>query len=120
MKKIELTTEWVLDKLASSHHANGDGIVFVGVDSGIESLLVELALNAIGIKYIEEEQFNEHNNTFYMYYGFNVEDIKDECPKLYKSLLKLTKSNKKAYLRNRLTDSSYEIEQNKLNDKKKK
>ena len=54
MKKIELTTEWVLDKLASSHHANGDGIVFVGVDSGIESLLVELALNAIGIKYIEQ------------------------------------------------------------------
>lgn len=110
MKKLELTCEWILDKLPFTHFSEGNGVGWIETDSGMESMLVELALKTLGINYTDDEYINEHTDEFYMQYKFKIEDIKDECPNLYEMMHMSDENNRKAYLRNRLTDTSYENE----------
>jgi hypothetical protein len=110
MKKVDLSCEWILEKLAFTHFSEGNGVGWIETDSGMESMFVELALNTLGIKYSEDEYINEHNNEFYMQYKFKIKDIKDECPNLYKMMHEYDEINKMAYLRNRLVDTDYKNE----------
>jgi hypothetical protein len=106
MKKVELSCEWILDKLAFTHFSEGNGVGWIEAD-GMEIMFVELALKTLGIEYTEDEYINEHTDEFYMQYKFKIEDIKDECPNLYKMMHEFDERNRMAYLRNRLTDADY-------------
>jgi len=110
MKKLELTCEWILNKLPFTHFSEGNGVGWIEANSGMESMLVELALNTLDIEYSEDEYINEHTDEFYMQYKFKIEDIKNECPNLYKMMYEMNENNKMTYLRNRLTDTTYKNE----------
>lgn len=90
MKKLNLTTEWVLDKLSTSWMVTEKGCVLqVNLKDGImESHLVELALQTMGVNY----WFNTigYPNEAIDEYRFNLEDIKKDCPNLF---LKMEKNN---------------------------
>ena len=51
MKKIELTPEWILDKLTVMHYADGAGRVIISADTDSDSHWIDLALDSLGIKY---------------------------------------------------------------------
>ena len=51
MKKIELTPEWILDKLTVTHYADGRGNVTISADTVSDSRWIDLALDTLGVKY---------------------------------------------------------------------
>ncbi len=87
MKKImELTPEWVLEKLPHTMYADGKGNVTISSDNVSDSHWIDLALDTIGIKYESvtvgydpdpEKQY------FEVQWEFKIEDIKVDCPALY-------------------------------------
>ena len=90
---IELTPEWVLDKLTHSKYADGEGNVSVYSDSVTDIHWIELALTTLEIKY----EYNEYGDFDQMTMGFDfrLEDILKGCPNLYTSLSELDRNNKK-------------------------
>jgi hypothetical protein len=101
MKKIELTTEWILDKLSTGWIMDGKGNCFMQVDLAdgvLESHLVELALKTMGINYenntigydpdpVKAEAIDE--------YVFNIKEIENECPNLFAEMYEQDSVNAK-------------------------
>jgi len=86
MKKIELTPEWILDKLTVTHYADGTGKVLITTDTDSDSCWIELALDSLGVKYETCTLCYDpdHSKRFFeSQWEFKIEDIKADCPILY-------------------------------------
>jgi len=87
MKKIiELTPEWILDKLTVTNHADGRGNVTITADSVSDSHWIDLALATLGVKYETNTigyDPDPEKQYFEVQWEFKIEDIKADCPALY-------------------------------------
>ena len=87
MKKIEIFPEWILDKSTVTHHADGRGNITIRADTVSDSRWIDLALDTLGIKYeafIAGYDPDAAKQYFAVQWEFKIEDIKTECPNLYK------------------------------------
>ena len=92
VKPIELNPEWVLSKLPMSLYANGNGVVSVDTDSATEAKWIKLALNTLLIPY-EEKEYGE-GTTIFIDIEFHIEDLRTDCPNLYKKMKEMDEKNK--------------------------
>jgi hypothetical protein len=92
IKFIELTPEWVLSELPQSLYANGNGVVSIDTDSVSDASWIKLALNTLLIPY-EENEYGDGRNSFFDI-EFNLEDLRTECPTLYKEMKEMDTKNK--------------------------
>ena len=85
MDTINITPEWVLNELPHTHYADGNGKVNLYTDSATDSRWIVLALDSLCIPYDE----NSYGDSYLKVYGFEfvLEDIKQECPHLYQTLM---------------------------------
>jgi hypothetical protein len=95
-KLIELTPEWILDKLTVTHYADGKGKVTICADTVSDSRWIDLALDTLGVKYKTfcvgydpdpEKQY------FEVQWKFKLDAIKAECPNLYNKLKTIDDAN---------------------------
>jgi len=88
MKKIiELTPEWVLEKLPHTMYADGKGNVTICTDSVTDSHWIDMALDTLMIKYKTVTvgyDPDPQKQYFEVQWEFKIEDIKDDCPTLCK------------------------------------
>ena len=92
VKPIELTPEWVLNELPISHYADGNGVGSIDTDSVSDACWIKLALNTLLIPY-EEKEYGDDDLTF-IDFEFCIEDLKENCPALYKQLKEMDTKNK--------------------------
>jgi len=90
-KFIELTSEWILNEIPISHYADGDGNVSLDTDSITNAKLIELALKSSCIPYTQNEYCDAIN--IFFDFEFKLEDIRSECPNLYKKMRELDAKN---------------------------
>lgn len=95
MKKIELTPEWILLNLTGAFYANNEQTLIVCYEN---YHWIKLAFDTIGIKYFENEYINEDSSDddiekYENHFVFDLNDIKNECPNLYKNLKELGDRN---------------------------
>lgn len=87
MKKlIELTPEWILDKLAITDHVDGKRNVTISADTVSDSRWIDLALDTLGVKYetcTVGYDPDPEKHYFEVQWEFKIEDIKVGCPNLY-------------------------------------
>jgi hypothetical protein len=77
--------------LPLSHYADGNGNVSIDTDNATDAKWLALALNTLYIPYEEDDL----GDVGMIYYGFNfrIEDIKENCPTLYKSMKEMDMKN---------------------------
>lgn len=80
---IELTPEWVLQSIGRKFIVGRDGHAHKFANAGEDSLKIESALNTLNIKW------GLYNCLGYNMFKFElaIEDIKVDCPVLYKELI---------------------------------
>ncbi len=109
MEKIEISPEWILDKLTVTHHADGEGNITISADSVSDSHWIDLALDTLKIKYKTvtvgydpdtEKQY------FEVQWEFKIENIKTECPNLYAKWKIMDEKAYRLWEVQRLMDSS--------------
>lgn len=94
MKRIiELTPEWVLEKLPHSHYSDGKGNNSVYTGNATDAALIELALDSLNIAY-KANDYVDGNNEILFGFEFRIEEIKSECPSLHKRMKKMDVNNK--------------------------
>jgi len=92
VKFIEITTEWVLTEIPQSHYADGNGNISIDTDDLSDVKWIKLALETLCIPY-EEKAYGDDNILFFDF-EFRIEDIKDNCPALYKNMKEMDAKNK--------------------------
>jgi hypothetical protein len=92
VKPIELNPEWVLSELPQSLYADGNGNISVDTDTITDAKWIKLALNTLLIPY-EENEYGDGDMTF-IDIEFNLEDLRTECPTLYKKMKEMDAKNK--------------------------
>ena len=92
VKHIELNPEWVLSELPVSLYADGNGVVSVDTDSTSEASWIKLALNTLLIPYEEKE--HGEGTTIFIDIEFQIEDLRTDCPTLYKKMKEMDAKNK--------------------------
>ena len=88
-KSIELTPEWVLEKIPHTHYADGDGNISVYTESVTDANWIELALDSLYIEYKTDDYSDDCGGTVFSF-EFRIEDIKDECPVFYTRMKKMS------------------------------
>jgi len=86
MKKIEITPEWVLEKLPHSTHVDDKGNVTICSDSVTDSHWIDLALDTLKIKFESVTvgyDPDPKKQYFEVQWEFKIDDIKDDCPTFY-------------------------------------
>ena len=92
VKLIELNPEWVLTELSGSLYADGSGNMSVGISTHNDAMWIKLALNTLSINF-QETEYGEGAMTF-VDIEFRIDDIKINCPALYKKMMEMdTKNN---------------------------
>lgn len=92
VKLIELTPEWILSELSQSLYADGKGTVCIDTDNTSNACWIKLALNTLLIPY-EEKEYGDNDTTF-IDFEFNINDLKETCPNLYKIMKDMDAKNK--------------------------
>jgi hypothetical protein len=92
MKTIELNPEWILTELSQSLYADGNGIVSMDTDNSTDASWIMLALNTLCIPY--EVEYYDDIDSSYIDFNFRIEDIKINCPTLYKKMKEMDTKNK--------------------------
>jgi hypothetical protein len=92
LKIIDLTPEWILSEFPQAIYADGCGNVSLDVYDVKEVKWVELALNTLCIPF-EVNEFGNGDST-YIDFEFCIEDLKENCPALYKQLKEMDAKNK--------------------------
>jgi hypothetical protein len=109
MKKINISPEWVLDKLTSAYSVNGEGDVRITADTISVSRWIDLALETLGIKYethTVDKDPEPEEQYFKVQWEFKIEDIKAECPNLYNKWIIMDAQAYRFWEVQRLIDSS--------------
>lgn len=94
MKIIDLTPEWVLEKLPHTRYADGDGNVSVYTGNATDANFIELALNSLQVSF-EAYDYLDENKGFVFGFDFKLEDIQDECPTFYNDMKEINNNNLK-------------------------
>jgi hypothetical protein len=89
---LELTPEWVLEKLPHTHYADGSGKISVYIGDATDANYIELALDSLQINY-EAYDYLDDNDDFVYGFDFRIEDIQVECPSFYQSMKELDENN---------------------------
>ena len=84
-KIIELTPEWVLEKLPDTSYADGEGKISLCTGSLTNADFIELALDTLNISY-ETYDFVDDGDELVFGFDLRIEDIKEECPTLHKRM----------------------------------
>jgi hypothetical protein len=92
-KIIELTPEWVLEKIPHSHYSDGNGNSSVYTGNATDANWIELALESLNIEY-ETYDCADGNNEILFGFDFRIGDIKSECPSLHIRMKELDANNK--------------------------
>jgi hypothetical protein len=92
VKPLELTPEWVLTELPQSLYADGCGNISVNTSAPNDAKWIRLALNTLHINF-QEHEFGDGENTF-IDIEFQISDIKEDCPTLYKKMKAVDTKNK--------------------------
>jgi hypothetical protein len=92
IKPIELTPEWVLSEIPQSLYADGNGNVSIETYTVTDAKWIKLALLTLLIPY-EEKEYGEGDQTF-IDIELCIDDIKENCPNLYKKLKDMDAKNK--------------------------
>jgi hypothetical protein len=87
MRKLQLTPEWVLEKLPHTHFADGSGKISIYTGDTSDANFIELALDSLHISYETYDYLND-NKDFVFGFDFRIEDIEVECPSFYQSMKK--------------------------------
>lgn len=87
MKKIEITAEWILSTFSVSWIADGNGNMSLLAESYSDSRWIELALDSMDVYYESYYLGDDDIETDEVWFEFELEAIKDECPNLYNELL---------------------------------
>lgn len=90
-KTIELNPEWVLTELSDSLYADGSGNMSVGISTHNDAKWIKLALHTLHIDF-QETEYGEGAMTF-VDIEFRIDDIKINCPALYKKMVELDAKN---------------------------
>jgi len=96
MKKIEITSEWILDHFSDSVTVDGNGEVFLSTETLEAAYWIELALDTIEVDYKVSEfepLEDEPQCMIWTEYTFRLSDIKKECPNTYESWYEIYLSN---------------------------
>lgn len=93
-KSIELTPEWVLEKIPHTHYADGDGKISVYTNDAVHASLIELALETLQLSFQTSDFFDDENEVT-IEFNFGVEDINGLCPNYYRKMKELNKNNRK-------------------------
>jgi hypothetical protein len=80
---IKLTPEWVLTQLAESNFPCGDGNIIVYTLEPSNAAWIQLALDTLNIIY-NINDYDHGDNRVLRGFDFSIEDLKSECPTLYK------------------------------------
>lgn len=92
VKHIELNPEWVLSELSISLYADGCGKISVETDTINDAKWIKLALETLLIPYDEKEYSD--GDTIFIDIEFHMEDLRSDCPNLYKRLKEMDTKNK--------------------------
>jgi hypothetical protein len=98
MKKIELTAEFILEKMTMGFQTDGKGNVSIQVDTVcgggfVEMCLVELALSEMGIN-VEPDQLENVDGEFEAWeWTFPIEAVREHCPNLYNKFVEQNNVN---------------------------
>lgn len=86
MKKIEISPEWVLDKLSITHQPDGKGNITICSDTVSDSHWIDLAFETLGVKYETRTvgyDPDPKKQYFEVQWEFKIEAVKEDCPNLY-------------------------------------
>jgi ribosome biogenesis SPOUT family RNA methylase Rps3 len=92
VKHIELNPEWILTELPQSICADGNGVICVDTDNSTDASWIKLALKTLCIPFEENEYGDE--DLIFIDIEFNIEDLKKDCPILYKNMKNMDAKNK--------------------------
>lgn len=92
-QKIELTPEWVLERVPHSHYADGDGNISVYTNDAVHASFIELALETLQLSFQTSDFFDDENDIT-IEFNFRIEDIKGYCPTYYRQMMKLNNNNR--------------------------
>lgn len=94
MKTMNISPEWVLEKLPHTHSADGYGNVSVYTGDATDANFIELALNSLQVSF-EAYDYLDENKTFVFGFDFKLEDIRIECPTFYTDMKEINNNNLK-------------------------
>lgn len=94
MKTINISPEWVLEKLPHTHSADGYGNVSVYTGDATDANFIELALNSLQVSF-EAYDYLDENKSFVFGFDFRLEDILNECPTFYSEMKEINSNNLK-------------------------
>ncbi len=89
---IELNPEWILSEIPDSLYADGNGNISVDTYTHSDASWIKLALDTLCINFRENE-FGEGEMTF-VDIEFRIDDLKNNCPTLYKKMKAMDAKNK--------------------------
>ena len=92
VKHLQLNPEWILTELPQSKYADGNGVISVDTDSLTDAKWIKLALETPYIPF-EENEYGV-GETMFIDMEFNIDDLKQDCPILYKSMKDMDAKNK--------------------------
>ena len=84
MKKLKIKTEWILEAFPMTVYADGNGIVSITTICPSDASWIQLALDAMSIPYEYYEMTDDETDRIEMVWEFEIQAIKEDCPKLYK------------------------------------
>ena len=76
-KILNLTPEWVLEKLPHTHYVDGDGNVSVNTGNATDANFIELALTTLQISFEAYDYFDDSKG-FVFGFDFKLEDIQHD------------------------------------------
>ena len=92
MKTINISPEWVLEKLPHTHSADGYGNISVYTGDATDANFIELALNSLQVSF-EAYDYLDENKSFVFGFDFRLEDIRNECPTFFNEMKKINSNN---------------------------
>jgi hypothetical protein len=93
MKKcLEVTPEWVLERIPHTHYADGKGNISVYTGDATDANWIELALNTLNVLF-EAYDYLDRDYGIVFGFDFRIEDIKEDCPSFYKRVKDIDANN---------------------------
>lgn len=92
VRHIQLNPEWILTELPQSLYADGNGLIGVSTDTKADAKWIKLALETLCIPFEENEYDVE--DLIFIDIEFNIDDLKQDCPTLFKILKDMDTKNK--------------------------
>jgi hypothetical protein len=97
MKKIEITADWVLNRLTEGLYADGYGNIVIQNLDTMAFFFIELTLNQLNVPFTFE--CYDEETEFY----FKLDDLKKiqrDCPEFYKEVSEMNYNNSLSGIRN--------------------